>query len=124
MMNRILGWMVNFGELLIVVNLLLLLLAAFVKRSRGASGRLLLFSSMAWALILTVWSAVTVYYGWGGFLTVVGLILGIVGIIPMAFLYLLTNAHWFDLLELLFQAALVAGGFYWAPRLMRSHLDD
>jgi hypothetical protein len=124
MMVRIVGWLINFGELLVIIDLLMLLLAAFVKRSRGAAGGLLLFSAIAWALTLTVWSAVTVYSGWGGFLTVVGLLLGIVGIIPVAFVCLLFNAHWFDLLELLFQAALVAGGFYLSTRLARSHLGD
>ena len=124
MILRIVGGVVNFGELLIIVNLPMLLLAVFVKRSRGAAGGLLLFSSIAWALILTVWSTVTVYSGWGGFLTVVGLILGIVGIIPMAFLYLLFNTHWFDLLDLLFQATLVVGGFYLATHIMQSQLDD
>jgi hypothetical protein len=123
-MNRLLGWMINIGELLVVLNLLTLLLAAFVKRSRGAVSGLLLVSAIAWALILTVWSAVTVYSGWGGFLTTVGLFLGIVGIIPVAFLCLLTSAHWFELLDLLFQATLVGGGFYLSARVMQSSKDN
>jgi len=118
MTARIVGWLIRAGELLIVVNVPMLLLAAFVKRFRGAAGGLLLFSSIAWALILTVWSTVVVYSGWGGFLTVVGLLMGIVGIIPMAFLYLLFNAHWFDLMDLLFQVALVLGGWLITSRLM------
>ena len=118
MIIRILGWLIRAGEFLIAVNLLTLLIAAFVKRSRRAAGGLLLFSSIAWALILTVWSTVTVYSGWGGFLAIVGLLLGIVGIIPMAFFYLLFNAHWFDLMDLLFQVALVLGGGMISTRLM------
>lgn len=124
MIARIVGWMVNLGELLVVFNLPFLLLAAFVKRSRGVAGALLLFSAIAWALILTVWSAVTVYSGWGPFLAIIGLLLGIVGIIPMAFLYLLFNAHWFELLDLVFQATLVLGGWYVAARLAQSHVGD
>lgn len=123
-MVRIVGWLINFGELLVIVNLPMLLLAAFVKRSRGAAGGLLLVSSIAWALILTVWSTVTVYFGWGGFLTAVGLLLGIVGIIPVAFLCLLSGAHWFELMDLVFQVAMIAGGFYLAARLAQSHLGD
>jgi hypothetical protein len=118
MVIQIMAWLIRAGELLIAVNLLMLLLAAFVKRFRGAAGGLLFASSIAWALILTVWSAVTVFYGWGGFLMAVGLLLGIVGIIPMAFFYLLSHAHWFDLMELLFQVALVLGGWMLAPRLI------
>lgn len=118
MIIRIVAWLIRGGEVLIAVNLLTLFIAAFVKRFRGTAGGLLFASSIAWALILTVWSAVTVYFGWGGFWTAVGLLLGIVGIIPMALFYLLSNAHWFDLMELLFQVALVLGGWLLAPRLM------
>ncbi len=118
MIVTVLGWLIRAGEILIALSLLALSVAAFVKRLRGGAGGLLLFSSNVWALILTVWSAVTVYYGWGGFLTVVGLLLGIVGIIPMAFFYLLFNAQWLDLLELLFQVALVLAGWLITPRLM------
>jgi hypothetical protein len=118
MIIRILAWLIHAGELLIVINLLMLLLAAFVKRTRSAVGGLLLFSTIVWAFTLTVWSSVTVYLGCGGFWTAVGLLLGIVGIIPVAFLYLLSNAHWFELLELLFQLALVLAGWMITPRLM------
>lgn len=118
MIVTILGWLIHVGEILIGVNLLTLFIAAFVKRFRSLGGGLLFVSAGVWALTLTLWCAVTVYSGWGWFLTVLGLALGIAGIIPVAFFCLLLGREWLELLELLFQIALVFGGWHIAKRFM------
>ena len=110
--------MIHAGESLIAINLLTLLIAAFAKRFRGVAGGLLLFSVSAWALTLTVWCAARVFFDHGWFWTIIGLLLGGVGIVPVAFVSLLLGREWVDLFELLFQVALVFGGWYIASRLM------
>jgi hypothetical protein len=115
---RIVGWLIRVGEALIAVNLLTLLIAAFVKRLRGMAGGLVFFSASVWALTLTVWCATRVFFDHGWFLTILGFLLGGVGIIPVAFVSLLLDREWLDLFELLFQVVLVLGGWYIASRLM------
>ncbi len=119
MIVRMVGWLIWAGEALIAVNLLVLLLAAFARRVREGAGGLLFMSGWVWAIGLTVWSAVTIYSGWGWFLTFIGLLLGGVGVVPVAFFCLLFSRNWAALGELLFQCALVAGAYSLAPRLMR-----
>ncbi len=118
MIVRNVGWLIRAGEFLIAVNLLTLLIAAFVKRSRELAGGLLYMSGYVWAMTLIAWSAVTVYAGWGWFLTILGLVVGGVGIVPVAFFCLLFTRHWADLGELLFQCVLAIAGYAFGPRLM------
>jgi hypothetical protein len=118
MILRILGWLVHVGEALIAINLLTLLIAAFAKRARGIAGGLLLFSTNVWALILIASCTALVFLNHGWPLTIIGLLVGGVGIIPVAFVSALVNRAWLDLFNILFQVALVAGGWYMATRLM------
>jgi hypothetical protein len=120
MIIRFLGWLIHVGEFLIAINLLTLLIAAFVKWFRDFAGGLLYMSTWVWAMTLIFWCAMTVYTGWGWFMTVIGLVLGVVGLVPVAFLYLLFCKEWLNLLELLFQVVLVTGGYYLAKRLMQT----
>ena len=105
------GRLIHIGEALIAINLLTLLLAAIVKRLRGIAAILLLFSASVWALILTVSCTALVFLNHGWPLTIVGLLVGGVGIIPVAFVSTLVNRAWLDLFDILFQVALVAGGW-------------
>jgi len=118
MIIRIVGWMVGLGELLLAINLITLLVAVFVKRFRRTAGGLLFAAMWVWGLTLIVWCAVRVFFDHGLFLTICGLLMGGVGIIPVAFLSLLFGREWIDLLELLFQATLVLGGWQIAKRLI------
>jgi len=118
MIVGIVRWLIYAGEILVAANLLTLLIAAFVRKFRELAGGLLYMSGYVWAMTLIAWSAVTVYSGWGWFLTILGLVLGGVGIVPVAFFCLLFARHWADLGELLFQCALAAVGYIFGPRLM------
>jgi hypothetical protein len=118
MIIRIIGWLINLGEVLFLVNLLTLLIAAFVRHFRRAAGGLLFVAIWAWGLTLIVWCAARVFFDHGLFLTIFGLLMGGVGIIPVAFLSLLMGREWIDLLELVFQAALVLGSWQIAKRLI------
>lgn len=120
MIIKFLGWLIHAGEFLTAINLLTLLIAAFVKRFRDFAGGLLFMSVWMWAMTLILWCAVTVYMRWGWFLTVIGLLLGGVGIVPVAFLCLLFGREWLNLFELLFQVALATSGYYLATRLTRT----
>jgi hypothetical protein len=118
MILRIVGWLIHAGEALVAINLLTLLTAAFVKRFRGTAGGLVFFSASVWALTLTMWCATREFFDHGWFLTVIGLLLGGVGIVPVAFVTLLLDREWTDVFELLFQVVLVFGGWFIARRLM------
>jgi len=116
-------WLVRIGEVLIAANLLAWFSGAVVQRLRPFSAGLLLISTWYWAVTLTVWCAVVVYSAWSLFLTMLGLFLGIVGIIPVAFFCLLFSRRWLDLGELLFQISLVALGFFIASRTIQREVD-
>jgi hypothetical protein len=110
MVLRILGWLIRIGELLVFLNLLSLLVASMMRRYRPIAASTLFLSTQYWAVTVTVWSCVAVHEIWGWFWTAFGLFLGIVGIIPVAFLCLLISRAWSSLFELLFQVSLVVGG--------------
>jgi len=118
MIVRIVGWLIDLGELLFVLNLLTLLIAAPVKRFRWFAGFLLYMSGYVWAMTLIAWCAVVVHAGWGWFLTILGLAFAGVGIVPVAFFCLLFSRSWASLWELLFQLVLATCGYAFGPRLM------
>ncbi len=91
MLIRIVGWMVGLSELLLAINLITLLVAVFAKRFRRTAGGLLFAAIWAWGLTLIVWCAVRVFFDHGPFLTIFGLLMGGVGIVPVAFLSLLVE---------------------------------
>ena len=90
MLIRIVGLMVGLGELLLTINLITLLVAVFAKRSGGPLGAAVCcYLGMGSPLI--VWCAVRVFFDHGPFLTIFGLLMGGVGIVPVAFLSLLVG---------------------------------
>jgi hypothetical protein len=124
MLVRIVGWFVNLGEALIALNLVTLLVAALIKRTRGFGAGLLFLSSQFWAISLWVWCIAQVYMGWGTFWLVVGLLLGGIGIIPVAFICLIVVHDWGALGDMIFQLALVFGGYILSSRIIRWRLDS
>jgi len=108
---RILGWMINIGELLIVGNFVCVPVGLLVKRARDFSGGALLMSGQFWALTLVVWCAVEVAQRWGLPWMIAGLLTGGAGVVPVAFFGFLFTHTWPELGELIFQVTLVTGSF-------------
>jgi hypothetical protein len=119
--KKILEWLIRIDEVLMVINLLALLIGAVENPLRASSTRLLFTSIQLWVLTMIVWCAVIVHAACGWLLTIVGLLLSIVGIVPIAFVCLLSTRNWVGLLEFMFQAVLVVGGLMISKRMQHHH---
>jgi hypothetical protein len=98
--TRVLLWMTRASIVLIGLNLVTVIVGLLVKRSRAGCVLLLSFSTWLWAATFTLWCALQVLSGWGVIAMMVGLFLGIVGIIPDAFLRLIATRQWGELLKI------------------------
>jgi hypothetical protein len=94
MIVRILGWLIDLGELLIVLNLPVAIIAILVHRARGFGGRTLRLSGHFWSLTLILWCAVEVFHRWGWPWILIGLFAGGIGIVPVAFFGFLFSRAW------------------------------
>ena len=109
--TRVLLWMIRASIVLIGLNLITVIIGLLVKRWRAGCALLLSFSTWLWATTFTLWCALQVLEGWGAFAMLIGLFLGIVGIIPDAFLCLIATRQWGELLQFAFQVGLVLTGW-------------
>jgi len=114
---RVIAWLIRGGEILFALNVVALIAAVIAKRLREPVAGLLFLSTWFWAVTLTVWCAVVVYAGWGWFWTAFGLLLGVIGIVPVALVCLVLKRDWMNLAELVFQTALVIGAWILATRI-------
>jgi hypothetical protein len=99
-------------------SFLLCLLALRIRRILAFAGVYVYYCTILWAFSLCVWCGVSVYFGWGLFLLIVGVFFGGVGVVPVAFLCFLFGGKWRELFELLLQFGLVFAGNLVAPWML------
>jgi hypothetical protein len=119
MVIRVMDILINLSELLILFDLLAVLTSIFFKRLRMRVALLLYLSMCYWMVVSTVWCTTFVYNDYGLFLMIVGLVLGIVGIIPVAAICTLIHRDWVNLGEIVFQVALIIAASLGAGLLQR-----
>lgn len=81
------GWSITIAALILTP-------LALIPASRGLAGNGFVFVSYAFALILWLYSMAYVYLEWGFVPVVVGILMGGVGIVPIAFILSIFDAAW------------------------------
>ena len=70
------------------------LVAILSRRSRTSFGTFLFISSFLFAANLELWSALNLYQEWGLTALIIGILMGGVGVVPLAFLALGVHGQW------------------------------
>ena len=115
--------MITGGELLLVLNILIVPVALLVRRAREFGAGFLLIAGHFWSLTLVLWCAVEVFQRWGLFWTALGLLAGGVGVVPIAFFGFLFSRAWSASFELYLQCLLVIVAYGLSQWMMRTTLD-
>ncbi len=120
MFFRVVGWLQTACLLAIGVAAVVSLLATFIRRMRGVAGGILYLCFILWVISLCLWSGANIYLGWGTFLLIVGILLGGVGVVPVALLCFLFTKQWGQAFDLLFQVAVIVAGYYTLSWMMKT----
>ena len=95
-------WIAIVSIVVFVFSVLVLIPLSLFKKTKGFAGVSLLIASFIIGANLWIWSLLLVYSsGWGMMGVIIGLLLGGVGIIPIAMLAALFNGAWAILGELI-----------------------
>jgi hypothetical protein len=94
------------------IAFLVCLPAIFIRQMRGVASVVLYLCLTLWSLSLFLWCVANIYIGWGAFWLTVGLLLGGVGVVPVAFFCFLFGRQWSLEFDLLCQVAVIAGGYF------------
>jgi hypothetical protein len=109
-------WLLLVATLAFWVTILIFLPLAIFRRTRGFAGASTYAASYVFGLTLWVWALLLSYTLWGIGGIVVGLILGGIGVVPIAMLASLFNGLWSTLGQLVLLTAITIGsrllGFY------------
>lgn len=115
-----LQWLINFSWIVFAVNLFILLPLALFKKTGVVGGIGMLISSYVFGLTLWFLGLLLTYFTWGFLGVFIGLILGGVGVIPVAMLASIVNGDFLTLLVLVILTALTFGtrmlGIYLAAK--------
>jgi hypothetical protein len=86
--------MFDIGFALMVANLLALLIAIFAKRMRRTMIMVLTISTQYWGIAFWVWCIAIAHHYWGWHPVILGLVLGLVGIIPVTGAGFVARHYW------------------------------
>ena len=87
---------VIFG-VLVVGSAILFGALSLLKKKRGLAGAGLLFTSVLFAALLSIWALAFTYESWGLLPVIVGLLLFGIGIVPIALLAAVVEGQWMTL---------------------------
>ena len=94
-------WVVNFADHLAALAYFVLIVCGLIglaiRPARGICGFALYVASAAVGVDIWLWSILLVKFLWGTVATIIGLLLGLVGVIPMALIASLFNQEWVPL---------------------------
>jgi hypothetical protein len=93
---RVLEFTNDLCRIAIGIALVWGVVAILSRRSRTSYGIFLFISSFLFAANLELWSALNLYQEWGLTALIIGLLMGGVGVVPLAFLALAVHAQWAD----------------------------
>ena len=118
-MSTIVAILVWLGDLLLVVNIVMLAIRTTTKRYNVQTAALLLLSSKFWGSVLWLWCLIVAYTDWGIRPVILGLVLGGVGIVPVTAIGLFADHYWIPFGELVFQALLTFGAYLLGSKMAR-----
>lgn len=109
---KIMPTLTRITSIALIVSLIVGLPLSISKRTRSAAGSI--FASWSVLATIQIWlfSLLTVLQFWGALAVVIGLLMGGVGVIPLAFIASLFGGHWHEFFGLLLSIVLlmVVGG--------------
>ena len=83
-----------FGSAVFWLSIFISLPLALIKKTRGIAGICFVLSSWFFGLLLLIQSVIDVYIVWGGVGVLIGLFLGVLTIIPEAFIAAIFHSNW------------------------------
>jgi hypothetical protein len=118
--EHVLQWLINLTWIAFAINLVILLPLALFRKTGMFGGIAMYFSSFLFGLTLWFLGLLLTYFTWGFFGVFVGLMLGGIGVVPVAMLAMLLNGEFFVLFILVLLTVLTFGsrflGIYLAGR--------
>jgi hypothetical protein len=107
--ERVYPWLVILFTISLFVVILVLLPLAIFRRTRAFAGGGIYLASFVFGLTLWVWSLLVSYTLWGVTGIIIGLLLGGVGVVPIAILASLFHGLWSMVGQLLLVTAITFG---------------
>ncbi len=104
-----LQWLINFSWIVFAINLLILLPLGLFRKTGIVGGIGMYISSYVFGLTLWFLGLLLTYFTWGFFGVFIGLVLGGVGVVPVAMLAMLLNGEFFTLVVLIVLTILTFG---------------
>lgn len=104
-----LQWLINFSWIVFAINLLILLPLGLFRKTGIVGGMGMYISSYVFGLTLWFLGLLLTYFTWGFFGIFIGLVLGGVGVVPVAMLAMLLNGEFFTLVVLIVLTILTFG---------------
>lgn len=115
-----LQWLIDFSWIVFAINLFILFPLGLFRKTGIMGGMGMYISSYVFGLTLWFLGLLLTYFTWGFFGVFIGLVLGGVGVVPVAMLAMLINGELFTLLVLVILIVLTFGsrslGIYLASR--------
>ena len=100
-------WVILLNQIALFVVVPISLLLSIFKKTRGFGAIGLLIASYMFGLSLWVWSLIVAYNLAGTFWLIVGIILGGIGVVPIALIAALFSAEWFIALQIAITAIVI-----------------
>jgi hypothetical protein len=120
-------WTGRVDSIALILCILVFLPMIFIKRTRGWGAVGFVYSSFGWGLYLWLTAFLYTYTNFGLVWLVVGLLLGGIGVVPIAFFGALFHADWSGLIQiivmLVFSLGFRAFGLHVATKHEESLLD-
>jgi amino acid transporter len=107
--ERVYPWLVILTTIALLVVILVLLPLAIFRRTRAFAGGGIYLASYVFGLTLWAWSLLISYTIWGVTGIVIGLLLGGIGVVPIAILATLFHGMWSMVGQLLLVTAMTFG---------------
>jgi len=118
--EHIIQWLINLAWITLGINLFILLPLSFFRKTGMFGGIGMFFSSYVFGLTLWFLGLLITYFTWGFLGVFIGLVLGGIGVIPLAMLAMLLEGELFVLFVLILLSVLTFGlkilGIYMASK--------
>ncbi len=106
---KIYPFLVKATTIITFLCILVFLVLAPFKKTRGWAGLIIYFASYLFGFSLWIYSALVAYVLWGLLALFIGLVIAGIGVLPVAFLAALFNGEWVIIGNLIYMIVLTYG---------------
>ena len=123
-MLAILDWLQDLPLIALVTGLLVGIPAIFIRRIRGVSAGIV--GCCSWVILFTlwIWCIQTLLDLWGIVPVIVGLVMGLIGIIPLSAILFLCTGHWIEFATVIIMMIAFGVGRFATVRFQESVARD